>query len=1094
LVCLDGLAVSIAFLLLGSCELGATLKSNDELERSFLLGGAIMTFKTALWLSSALSILGANAALAQSSASTSSPELKSAEVIVVTGSRIAGNPLNAPQPVQSITASDLKVLGITNTGDALESVPALIASNNIEQTGRDGLAGRVSLNLRNMGVDRTLVLVNGRRHVAGIAGSAAVDIASIPSGLIERVDVLTGGASAVYGSDAVTGVVNFVTRKKFVGTEFEGQVGMSEVGDAGRVFFSVLHGRDFAGGKGNFALSVQAENREALFEGDRDFSRDNGLWTRDQNPELRYQAGDPLPPGVSARRALGNTILDGSNPRFANTPQAILDRARNARARAFGPNQVFSGSSTSGLIGLDLTRYGYADPAGAFNTAQDTNGNGIDDCTESFNGRRGFGCWVIDKSTGEVRPFRDGTYLGTFNQQGGDGAEQRFNANTMIPSTTSVALNFLTSYAFSDTMRAYGELKIVENRGKEYNVYNGFDDSIPISLENPYIPEALRAIVDAEIAADPDVAETAQFVVSKDFIDVFKPLNNNERTTYRGIAGIEGEIWGKWSYDVSVNYGRTQSRSQSYLRLEDRFFSALDVVIDPRTGQPTCRINLDPKALAPISALTPGWEEGTPSYLKAITTFDPASKSCQPINVFGVNSTDPFQNSFLNYRATDKSLIEQTVVQATLAGDSSAYFNLPGGPIGIVVGAEWRDESSEFIADPYKTSGYQFQFAKDADTKGGYDVTEGFVEMKFPIFSGVPFAEILSLDAAYRFGTYSTSGEADSWKIGLVWAPIEDIRFRGGVSTTVRAPNIGELFSPERAATFRPVDPCDQANRSSGPSPSNRAANCLAAGIPVDFTDPLTARFTGVTAGNPDLTPEESESWTAGIVLRPRFLSGFTATVDYWNIEITNAISAISAQNIVDGCYDAPSLSNQFCALFTRSPTTKGFNFLRQTDVNFAGLDVAGIDFDFNYRLNTDKFGVWMFGLGGSYLEKRNNFEFFGEPDRANPEKFELNNPEYVINTSIGWSIGALDLALTSVWLDRQLYRSVEYETLDDTVDPWAPAKWVHSLSASYQLSDGFSMILGVDNLLNEQPWRTEYSIPVSGVGRSFFLRVVGRY
>jgi iron complex outermembrane recepter protein len=1054
-----------------------------------------MNLKTTLLLTSVLALWGPSAVLAQTPPAPTIPApAQEAEIVVVTGSRLAGNPLNAPQPVQTITAADLKIQGITNTGDALESVAALIASNNVEQTARDGLAGRVSLNLRNMGVARTLVLVNGRRHVAGTAGSAAVDIASIPSGLVERVDVLTGGASAVYGSDAVTGVVNFVTRKRFVGTEVEVQAGMSQEGDAGRAFVSGLHGFDFAGGKGNFAVSVQAENREALREGARKFSRDNGLWTRDQNPELRYQAGDPLPPGISANTALGRTILDGANPRYPNTPQVLLDRARNAKARAFGPNQVFSGSSTAGLIGLDLTRFGFADPAGFFSTIADTNRNGIDDCRESFNGRRGFGCWVIDKTTGAVRPFQDGIYLGTFNQQGGDGAEQRFNENTMIPSTTSIAANFLLNYEFSEKARAYGEFKIVENRATEFNIYNGFDDSIPISLQNPYIPAALRAIVNAEIAADPSVATTAQFVVSKDFIDVFNPEINNERRTYRGVAGLEGEIWGNWKYDVSVNYGRTESREQSYLRLEDRFFSALDVVIDPATGQPTCRINLNPNARAPISALTPGWVEGTPSFLQSIDTFNPASRSCQPLNVFGVNTTNPFQNEFLNYRATDKSLIEQTVFQATLVGDSGAFFSLPGGPIGVVVGAEWRDEKSEFIADPFKTAGYQFQFAKDADTKGGYDVAEGFVEFKFPILSGAPLAEVLSVDAAYRFGSYSTSGEADSWKVGLVWAPIEDIRFRGGVATTVRAPNISELFSPESAATFRPVDPCDQASRNSGPSPTNRAANCLAAGIPVGFTDPLTARFTGVTAGNPNLTPEESESWTAGIVLRPRFLSGFTATVDYWNIEITNAISAISAQNIVDGCYDAPNLNNQFCALFTRNPTTKGFNFLRQSDVNFAGLEVAGVDFDMNYRFDTDRFGDWAFGLGGSYLEKRNNFEFFGEPERANPEKFELNNPEYVVNTSIAWSLGKLGLALTSTYVEEQLYRVVEFETLNDTVDPWAPAKWVHNLSASYELSDDFTMIFGVDNILNEQPWRTEYSIPVSGVGRSFFLRVTGRY
>lgn len=179
------------------------------------------------------------------------------EEVVVTGSRLATNPLNAPQPVLSISAEQLEVRGITSAGDALENVPALLASNNVEQTARDGLAGRVSLNLRNMGVNRTLVLVNGRRHVAGIPGSAAVDITTIPSALIERIDVLTGGAAAVYGSDAVTGVVNFVTKTDFTGTELDLQAGGSFEGDAGRFVASAVHGLDFADGRGNLAFALQ---------------------------------------------------------------------------------------------------------------------------------------------------------------------------------------------------------------------------------------------------------------------------------------------------------------------------------------------------------------------------------------------------------------------------------------------------------------------------------------------------------------------------------------------------------------------------------------------------------------------------------------------------------------------------------------------------------------------------------------------------------------------------------------------------------------------------------------------------------------------
>ena len=1017
------------------------------------------------------------------------------EEVVVTGSRLAVNPLNAAQPVQVITAEQLEVRGITSAGDALETIPALIASNNVEQTARDGLAGRVSLNLRNMGVNRTLVLVNGRRHVAGIPGSSAVDITSIPAGLIERVDVLTGGAAAVYGSDAVTGVVNFVTKTDFVGTEIDAQAGGSFEGDAGRFYGSFVHGLEFADGRGNLAFALQTEKRQLLFQGEREATRGNGIWTRDQNPALRFQSGDPLPAGVSASSALGRTILLGSGaPRYANTPQSLIDRARSAPARAFGPNQVFSGSAVPGLIGLDLTRFGYADPAGYFSTIHDTDKNGVDDCRQSFNGRQGFGCWIVDPSTGQVRPFQDGIYLGTFNQQGGDGAAQSFDETSMTPDAVNSVVNIFANLQISDSARVYGELKYVEARAREYNPYNSFDDSIPISLDNPFIPAALRAIVNAEIAADPSVRDTAQFVVGRDHVDVFDPLIYNQRETLRVVTGIDGTFGEGWKYDISLNYGRSDAMYRSAMRLEDRFFSAVDVVIDPATGQPTCRINLDPNSRAPISALTPGWDLFTRPTLASIDTFDPRDKSCQPLNVFSYNPQDRGTNEFLNYIRQDESRIEQTVAQAIVSGDSSAWFEMPAGPIAVAVGAEWREEKSRFINDPYAVAGYGFQFAADSDVSGKYDVSEGFVELSIPLLADVPLFNLLNLDASYRGGSYSTAGSADSWKAGLVWSPVEDIRIRAGISETIRAPNISELFTPETAATFRPVDPCDQANRNSGPSPSNRSKNCLADGIPASFTDPLTARFTGVVAGNPNLQPEESESYTIGLVLRPRFLSGFTASFDYWNIEISNAVASISAQNIVDGCYDAPSLDNQFCRLFTRnrnsaSPTFLGFNFLRQSDVNFAGLEVSGVDFDLNYFMATEGLGDFNFGVSGSYLEKRNNFEFFGEPDRANPEKFEINNPEYVVNATIGWNRGPLSVALNSTWLDTQLYRFVEFETLKDTVEPYAPAFWVHSISASYDLNDQTTVLVGIDNLADEKPFRTEYSIPVSAVGRSMFVR-----
>ncbi len=1043
--------------------------------KKLLTGAAVAT----------LAAFSAGAALAQ--------EATEVEEIVITGSRLStGTALEAAQPVQVVSSEVIAAQGTVAIADLLDTLPALLSSTSSAQAN----GNQATLNLRGLGSNRTLVLVNGRRHVAGVPGSAAVDIGSIPSGLIERVDVLTGGASAIYGSDAVSGVVNFILKNDFEGHEYTFQAGMSGEGDGEELFGSALFGRNFAGGRGNVTLALEGYDRRAVFYGDRDITRDNFLADDYPNPELFFQQGDPLPPGA---RALGRTILVGTNPRFANTDPALVARARAAKARAFINRPTFDVSSTSGLIGFDTDGSGFSAPARFLSTFQDLDRNGVNDCNQSRAGREGYGCYVIDPVTGQVRPFVDGVYAGSINQSGGDGAPQTFNGQSLVPDERQFSANLFLNYEVSEAFQPYAELKVVLTDATSYNPYNTFDDSIPISLDNPFIPTEIRQIINAEIAADPSIASVAKVLLGRDHTDLFDPAIHDERQTYRAVFGARGDLGWNLSYDLSLNYGRTEGESSGKTRLEDRFFAAIDAVRAPN-GEIVCRSTLNPSALPRKGQLGPN-----PGGTIPFNTFTPgAGSACRPLNLFGLNRASPEALAFLDYSAVDVFTIEQTVLTGVLTGDSSGLFELPGGPVSFAVGGEYREEKSDFDADDFVNRGFNFESRTVADVSGEFDVTEVFAEVRVPLLANLPFAHELTLTAAARAGEYSTIDSTSTWKYDLVWSPIPDIRFRGGQAQTVRAPNISELFSPITTFNARPIDPCDENNIRLGPNPANRLANCRADGIPAGYTDPLTSQFAGRTGGNPNLQEEESTSLTYGVVLQPRFIPGLSVTVDYWNIEIDDAISAVSAQDIVNSCYDGPNLQSVFCSQFTRnrnatSPTFLGFNSITTSQLNFAGLEASGIDFNVSYGFDFADFGRPSWGdvglsVGGTHVEDRNNFPFATDPNRPNPQKLELNNPELALNASLRWSIGDFTFNTGHQYMSKQALPAVEIENAQNFTIAFADRIWIHDASVRWDVTEQQTLTFGVSNLTNEEPFIASVATPVSAVGRSFFVRLVSRY
>lgn len=1046
--------------------------------------------------------------------------------IVVTGSRLLRDPnATAPLPISTVDATDIRNFGGTDPTAALRQIPALISSGTVADSIERGSggAGQATLNLRQLGANRTLVLVDGWRHVSGVAGSQTVDVSTIPAALIERVEVLTGGASAVYGADAVTGVVNYVLKKDYEGINLNAQMGGSSQGDGRNYRIDGVIGQNFAGGRGNITLAAgYAKDDEILF-GDREFTRDNGRGNNSatyQNPLRRFQQGDinaaTMPNFANRFRIGGSAPSSGRFPYGGVIPtptdiatlfpggitaaeRALVDRANNAPLFVIAPDARFAISSMSGLIyRADFSRF----------PGLDINSNGRADCDESYIGRvvfGGGGCYTTD-ANGNVRVFNDGLIAGTANQFGGDGAVERVNEASLIPGSERIYANLRTNFEFSNAARVWVDAKYARNDTTTRNSYNTFYDTLFISPQNPFIPTVLRN----------DANAGGGLLVSRDFSDLGPNITGSKRETYRIIGGVDGEITPNLRYELVGNYGRTDNQTTTGNSVRyDRLFAALDVVQGP--NGPTCRSNLTPTAVPPGS-------DAFPVIASGFFTFTPGANSgCVPVNLFrGVNSVSPEATAWITTPTTSRARLEQLVFTGLLNGDTDGFFNLPGGAVQFSLGAEYRKEKSQTELDPLvlgllpagspagpagtfigsisPNQSLIFDATRNLNAGGQFDVVEVFGEVMLPILSDTPFFHELSIGAAGRYADYSTVGGAFTWNVNGVWAPIPDIRFRGTYAQAIRAPNISELFAPESTAFFRPADPCSQSAINSliannDPAAQNRLANCRADGIPVNYEDPLTARFAGLAGGNPNLEEETATTFTVGAVVQPRFIRGLSLSADYYSIKIENAIAAVSAQDIVNNCYDLPTFPNNFCGLFSRnrtatSPTFLGFNFLRQSQINFAALETRGVDAQINYAFNLGQ-NNFDLSVNANWTERLDRFFDPRRPDVANPGLRELGAPEWAGFGSVTWNRGDLTVNYGVQYIQSTAVASViQIERIDFEFGPagFAPDYWLHNLAFSLDATDEFTLYGGINNVTNEIPYLSSSAYPVSGMGRSFFL------
>ena len=930
--------------------------------------------------------------------------------VVVTGSRIARPNLEQPTPISTLSAQQIQNAGSANLGDILSKLPAVgfTGTTRANSNNFGNGAGLSQINLRNLGISRTLVLVDGQRHVAGDITSNAVDVNSIPSSLVDHVEVVTGGASAIYGSDAVTGVVNVILKKDFQGVEAQAQVGGYDRGFGQEYSAYVTAGRNYMDGRLNITATGFYDNEEGFFASDIRSERNYGTIV---NPA-------DIPAGT-----FDPTFFSAGTPITKNgIPNRLL--VQNVGSDLIARNGVLLDANTfAPIIGFD----------NAGNPVKQPARTGYNSFAFAQLPANCISCYFQDPVAQDRTPLQ--TYGGNLRVNYDITPHLHFNLDAKV--VEAVAANTIQgSFTFGDNQ---------------------------LQVDNAFITPAIRSNLAGLTQAD--YPFYSAFVTDGRKYEV-------TRDTYRVVASLSGDFDARLAsvkWDGALNYGRTNTHFENYqLRITNNFLASLDSVIDPRTGQAACRINV------------PSAQAGGLPYAGEGSATNPAA--CVPFNPFGQNNNRSATNgyAFGNFY-TDDTLTQQ-VANLNATADTSRFFNLQGGPIAIAVGGEYRMERTKELNDPTFLAGLTENVA--TNSSGGFNVYEGYIETNAPVFKHfAPGLDELTFDAAYRGSYYSTVGHTDAYKFSGVYGPFRDIKFRTTYSRAVRAPNITEAFLPSSSSFFNITDPCDASNIGGS---TNYAANCAAAGIPVGFKSNTNASILGTTSGNPNLDPEKSISYTGGFVLQPHWVPNLSLTIDYYAIKIKNAITNVAAQDIINNCYNGTSLSPQYCSLFTRS-ANNNINFVSTTYVNSSKLETDGIDLQATYATGVagltgmtpyTRFldGRLSFSLSANYLIHLRNFPFQNIPSQQTVREFTVGNPHLKGLIDITYTQGPLQIGYESRYLGRSARfnrDSTAVDKAESTNVPFAEQVFYHNLIARYDLGGrlhGVQVFGGVNNIFDEEP------------------------
>ncbi|HEY0686683.1 MAG TPA: TonB-dependent receptor [Steroidobacter sp.] len=989
------------------------------------------------------------------------------EEVIVTGSRIARPNLESAVPVMSVAGEELFQTGNTAMGDLLNDLPSMRTTFGQSNSSRFlGTTGLNLLDLRGLGTQRTLVLVNGRRHVGAdiLVNAVSPDTNTFPTDLVERIDVVTGGNSAVYGSDAIAGVVNFVLKRDFEGFQVRGQGGQSSKGDNDTYYASVLAGTNFFDDRGNIAVNVEYAKQEAFFASARSNLRRQGL----------FVAGDTDPNGSP----------NGADDTF--------DRVFYADAR-------FATLANGGSLLLTPTV-----------------ASGLAPCGRDALGRA-YGCSFLFQPDGSITP-QTGTRIGLApngNYDGGNGTSNRErNAMAIFPDLERASVNVVGHLTISEAFEPFIEAKYVRTDSLRFGGPAFFqggtidgDREMP-RFDNPFLSDATREQIRAAYAtvglAPP--SGSSPIVLRRNLLELGPRQEDAVRETTRIVLGVAGNFADDWNYEVSVNVGEFKEDTEVLGNLnQQRFLLAMDSTRNAN-GEIVCRSQIDPDAalIYPFSASN--------DYATSLLAGDVAA--CVPFNPFGEGNITPAMRNYLLSNTTSVAKIEQFVAAASISGTSQRWFELPAGPIGLALGVEHRTEDNYFKSDDLVENGMTFYNALPFFNPPTFEVSEAFTEFRVPLLADKPFAEMLTLNAAGRYADYKgATGEVLAHNYGLEWAPIDSLRFRVGKARAVRAPNLVDLYSALGQNFALVNDPCSARNIATGSA--TRAANCAAAGIPADYDFVYASSLSFLTGGNPNLKEETSDSFTAGFVFRPDFLPSLTLSVDYFDIDIDDVITAPTAQQILDACYDSADLNNQFCGLFQRAGAGGGpqgeeqyqilEGSLQQVVLNYASSTSRGIDLEVGFNQRLGSVGDLSTRLVYTHTLQRDDFLNPADPGYADQVLLELGDPEDAFNFNADFKRGPFTLGYELRYIGKMVLNQYEDifslqgrppQNLDYARERYYPSVMYHDVRASYDFTDSLNVYVGVDNVADKVPpfGLTGQGGGTGGIGNSGIYESRGRF
>lgn len=922
-------------------------------------------------------------ALAQEGDSTDSdeddPEDVVSEEIFVTGSRIATNPLAQRAPLVEVEEIELKRTGMTNLGATLQQLPTMGSAINqrfnvpgnsgFPQDGNGIGAGAVQVSLRNIGAKRTLVLVDGKRWVAGASASgvpSAVDLNTIPSNLIERIEVLQDGASAIYGSDAIGGVVNIITKKDFKGMRVTAQTGefLSE-GDGEQTEVSALWG----GGNDETDIVFSAAYYEegAVATSDRAQSAfPNPFATSCDVPGTRCSSFTP-----QGRFILGDNLGGGS----ITLNDGVLNDG-GANIPVFDPDDPGGGPDFHAFTGADRFNY---------------NGN-------NFN------------------------FLATPNE--------RLNLYTGITHKLNdqTRLEVKASYTNrkSGTKAAPEPLCLGDGCG------NRILDNIVVHRDNPYNP----------FGADLSLANGNLVFFGRRPLESGPRIFQQDVDTYFGSVGLAGELEGGdrvFSWDVTASYGENRGFQQKF---NSHNAARLAIALG------------DPAVCAQVP-------------------------NCVPFNFFGGQGPDgngSITQEMLDYVTyTQRDFSEQTLfdLAANITGDLFEMGN--GAKAGFATGVEYRDQEGSFQPDPIAARG-ETAGIPSGPTAGGFNVSELYAELNFPLVFDQPGVNYLELNVAGRYSDYSTSGGEDTYKVGVLYQPSDEVSLRGSVATGLRAPGIGELFGGAAREDFTFQDPCADVLGQFGsaiggrdaPQPQSIIDNCAALGVPVDFLQ-RNPQLSAVSAGNTALIAETSDSFSLGGVYAPKSSgpSAWSVSLDLYDLEIEDAIQGQDPGDVITACVD--TLDPFFCDLVERTATGQ-INLVDNQLQNIGGIEASGYDLAFNWG-TTKNSGRWDVGFQATFLDEY--VELTKNPDgslsrndrtgRITDETFQRAFPELRWRSTVDWARDKWGAGLTMRWVDEMT--QTDGSPLDSVLYTDAQVRY------DVPFGDGVATIaFGINNLLDEDP------------------------